>query len=241
MSCGQRSSNMTRSETLVMKLDTLIADKYQLTFDYSDSFPPTDIYGDLNYRINLTDTIGNWYDRGEKIQSYLADKFRDYFYTTDSTLVLKLSDGKESIFPKWDSENDEGYTFEHYFDKINYYLLRVQWGEGNCWMLVNRKNGLKKYISGLPYISEDNKRILTINTDLDAGYSFNGLELYSILADSIKAEFSKETVFGPTSVNWIGENQFLLRREYFKVDTITGNQDKVIDFKKVTIEKKTSR
>jgi hypothetical protein len=57
----------------------------------------------------------------------------------------------------------------------------------------------------------------------------------------IKAEFSKETVFGPTSVKWIGENQFLLGREYFKVDTITGNQDKVIEFNKVTIEKKTSR
>jgi hypothetical protein len=85
------------------------------------------------------------------------------------------------------------------------------------------------------------KKILTTNTDLDAGYSFNGLELYSILADSIKAEFSKETVFGPTSVKWIGENQFLLGREYFKVDTITGNQDKVIEFNKVTIEKKTSR
>jgi hypothetical protein len=38
-----------------------------------------------------------------------------------------------------------------------------------------------------------------------------------------------------------GENQFLLGREYFKVDTITGNQDKVIEFNKVTIEKKTSR
>jgi hypothetical protein len=139
---------MTSSETQVMKLDTLIADKYQLTFDYSDSFPPTDIYGDLNYRIKLTDTIGNWYDRAEKIQSYLADMFRDYFYTTDSTLVLKLADGKESIFAKWDSENDEGYTFEHYFDKIDYYLLRVQWGEGNCWMLVNRKMDLKNTLMG---------------------------------------------------------------------------------------------
>jgi hypothetical protein len=118
-------------------------------FNYSDSFPLTDIYGDLKYRINLTDTIGNWHDRAVKIQSYLADRFHDYFYTTDSTLVLTLADGKESIFAKWDSVNAEGYTFEHYFDKIDYYLLRVQWGEGNCWMLVNRKNGFKKYIKWL--------------------------------------------------------------------------------------------
>lgn len=223
-----------------MKLDTLIADKYQLTFDYSDSFPPTDIYGDLNYRINLTDTIGNWHDRAVKIQSYLADKFLDYFYTTDSTLVLKLADGKESVFAKWDNEFDEGYTFEHYFDKFDYFLLRVQWGEGNCWMLVNRKNGFKKYISGIPYISLDKKQILTINEDLEAGYSFNGIELYSIIADSIKTEFRKETVFGPTAVKWISGNQFLLQREYFHVDTLTGNHKNIIDFKKVTIEKLTN-
>ena len=240
-SCGQRNSNTTKSETQLITLDTLIADNYQLTFNYSDSFPLTDIYGDLKYRINLTDTIGNWHDRAVKIQSYLADRFHDYFYTTDSTLVLTLADGKESIFAKWDSVNAEGYTFEHYFDKIDYYLLRVQWDEGNCWMLVNRKNGFKKYISGLPYISVDNKQILTINTDLEAGYSFNGIELYSLNADSIKVEFSKETVFGPISVKWISENQFLLRREYFYVDTITGNQDNIIDFKKVTIEKKNSQ
>lgn len=241
VSCGQRNNNTTSSQTSIMTLDTLTADNYVMTFYNSDSFPPTDIYGDLNYRINLTDTIGNWHTRAEKIQNYLADKFRDYFFTTDSTLVLKLADGKTTSFLKWDNEKDEGYNFEHYFDKIDYYLLRVQWGEGNCWMLVNRQNGFKKYISGLPYISLDNKQIITTNTDLEAGYSFNGLELYSILADSLQTEFSKETVFGPTDVKWISQNEFLIRREHFHVDTITGNQDNIIDYKRVTIEKKTSQ
>jgi hypothetical protein len=240
VSCGQRNNNTNSSQTPVITLDTLTVDNYVLTFHYSDSFPPTDIYGDLTYRTNLTDTIGNWHNRAVKIQSYLADRFRNYFYTTDSTLVLKLADGNILSFANWDSENDEGYTFEHYFNKIEYYLLRVQWGEGNCWMLVNRKNGFKKYISGLPHVSLDNKQILTTNTDLEAGYSFNGLELYSILADSLKTEFRKETVFGPTAVKWISKNEFLLRREHFHVDTTTGNQDNIIDYKKVIIEKKPS-
>ena len=224
-----------------MTLDTLTANNFVLTFYNSDSFPSTDIYGDLKYRINLTDTIGNWHNRAIKIQSYFANKFRDYFFTTDSTLILKLADGKTLSFLKWDNEKDEGYNFEHYFDKIDYYLLRVQWVEGNCWMLVNRKNGFKKYISGLPYISLDNKQILTTNIDLEAGYSFNGLELCSILADSLKTEFSTETVFGPKDVKWISNNEFLLRREHFHVDTITGNQDNIIDYKRVTLEKKTSQ
>lgn len=241
VSCGLRNNNATIDKTAELALDTLTADNYVLTFENADSFPTTDIYGDLHYRISLTDTIGNWHNRAAKIQAYLIDKLGDYFYTTDSTLVLKLADGKTTSFLKWDNEKDEGYNFEHYFDKIGYYLLRVQWGEGNCWMLVNRQNGFKKYISGLPYISLDNKKILTTNTDLEAGYSFNGLELYSILADSLKTEFSKETIFGPTDVKWISDNEFLLRREHFHVDTITGNQDDIIDYKRVTIEKKTSQ
>ena len=120
-------------------------------------------------------------------------------------------------------------------------MLRVQFGEGNCWMLVNKKNGFKRYISGLPYISNDNKKIITVNTDLEAGYSFNGLELFSILTDSLRTEFSKETEWGPTDVKWINENQVFLKREHFLVDSITSNQDNIIDYKLMTIEKKTSR
>jgi hypothetical protein len=240
VSCRQSNNNITSSQASITALDTLIADNYVLTFYNSDSFPTNDIYGDLNYRINLTDTIGNWHDRAKKIQSYLIDKFRDYFYTTDSTLVLKLAGGKTLSFVNWDSVKNEGYNFEHYFDKIDYYLLRVQWHEGNCWMLVNRKNGFKKYINGLPYISLDNKQIIAINADLETGYSFNGLELYSILTDSLKKEFIKETAFGTTNVKWISENQFLLQREHFQVDSITGNQNYIIDYKRVKVEKKTN-
>lgn len=244
VSCGQKYNSGSKKQVdplSTLTLDTLISDNYVLTFENTDSFPTTDIYGDLNYRISLTDTIGNWHNRAAKIQAYLIGKFGDYFYTTDSTLVLRLANGKTESFANWNSEKDEGYNFEHYFDKIDYYLLRVQWGEGNCWMLVNRKNGFKKYISGLPYFSADNKQIISINTDLEAGYSFNGLELYSILADSLKTEFIKKTLFGPTDAKWISENQFLLRREHFHVDTITGNQANIIDYKRVTIEKKTSQ
>lgn len=238
--CGKRDENSSTDQAIVIGLDTIKADNYLLTFESSDSFVLTDIYGDLSYRIKLTDTIGNWHNRAEKIQSYLINKFGNYFYSTDSSLVLKLSNESVMNFPKWDDETEEGYNFEHYFDKIDYYLLRVQWSEGNCWMLVNRKNGFKKYIYGLPYISKDNKKIITINSDLEAGYSFNGIELYTILEDSIRTEFSKETEWGPTDVKWINENQFFIKREHFHVDSITGNQDNIIDYKQVTIEKKNS-
>ncbi len=223
----------------VSDLDSIVTDNYVISFQDAKSFTTTDIYGDLKHRIDITDSIGNSHDRAKKIQDYLQLKFSNYFITTDSTIILKLANGQLLTFPYWDSNKNEGYNFEHYFKEIDYYLLRVQWGEGNCWLMVNRKNGFKKYISGLPYIYKD--KILTINTDLEAGYSFNGVELYTLKNDTLKKEFSRETTWGPADVNWINDNQFLVKREHFYVDSITGKQDNKIDYKLGIIKRKNSR
>ena len=244
--CGQskRSSEEKSIDTLYEKsmelsFDTLRANNYLLFFENADKFKETDIYGDLDYRKKLTDTIeGNWSTKARKIQDYLlANRFQEYFYLTDSTLVLKLANGNTMSFDRdiedWNNDGLSEYIFAHYFDKIDYYLLIIQYYEGSSWMLVNRKNGFKKDILGLPYISEDNKKIIAINSDLVAGYNFNGIALYTILTDSLRMEFRKETEWGPLDVKWINENEFLLKREHFPEGE--GN----IDFKRVRIEKKT--
>lgn len=220
------------------QLDTLLADKYILNFVNADSFPQTDIFGDLAFRNQLTDTIPNFYDRSLRIQNYLLDKFGEYFMTTDSSLILILANEQTMTFPIWDDIKGVGYTFGHYFETINYYLIRVQFVEGNCWMLVNRDNGYKTYISGLPYLSPDNKKILTINTDLEAGYSFNGIELYSVLRDSLQTEFIKETNWGPVDLKWINDNQVYLKRLQLDLDSITQQLVERFDYKLMTIEKR---
>lgn len=240
ISCAERTDNLS-IQTSEFSSDTLEAGKYVLSFENSDSFPTTDIYGDLTFRRQLTDTIGNWHERAEKIELYLTTKYSGYFFTEDSTLSLKLGNGAMERFPKWDQENEVGYNFEHYFENIDYYLLRVQLPEGNSWMLVNRKNGFRKYINGLPYISKDGKKILAINSDLEAGYSFTGIELYTILKDSLQQEMSKETKWGPVDIKWINENQFLIKREIPHFDSLTENLTSTFQFKEVTIRKKTSR
>lgn len=239
--CGQRSNSNSTGQTTALALDTLVTEDYILTFDSTDDFATTDIYGDLNYRITLTDSLDNWGTKAAAIQSYLLKKSYQYFYVTDSTLVVMLMNGTTKIFSNINNENDDykHYYFEHYFNKIDYYLISVSLYEGGYWILVNRKNGFSKVICGLPYISNDNKKIVSINSDLDAGYTFNGIELFSILTDSLRTEFRKATQWGPIDVKWVSENQFLIKREHFNVDSITGYQNNIIDYKRVTIEKKT--
>lgn len=219
--------------------DTLVANNYLLLIAGADSFPPTDGFGDLAYRNRLTDTMDNAHKKAIHIQAYLrTTKLGAYFCTTDSTVVVRLANGKTASFANWDNEKEEGYTFVHYLDKIDYYLLRVQWVEGNCWMLVNRKNGNKHYLSGFPYVSPDNKQMMAIGADLEAGYSFNGLALYTIHADSLQMVFSKETPWGPLTMKWVNEQQFLLKREHFYADTLTGMLHNRIDYARVTLQTK---
>jgi len=222
-------------------IETIVSGEYLLSFSSTDSFPPTDIYGDLPQRNNLTENSGNYYEMALKIQNYLSEKFKDYFYTTSSNLVLKLSSGKTISFLKKDNKDGSRITFEHYFKEIDYFLLRVFWDEGGCWMLVNRKNGFKQYIYGLPYISPDNKLIITTNSDLWGGYTFNGIELYSIQPDTLKVEFREETKFGPRSVKWVSVNRFLLERGIIKEDESTGDAQEVTDFISVLIEKRNGK
>lgn len=244
VSCNNRNSGndeKSNRDSVFSKTDTLIASNYLLTFEKADSFKRTDIFGDLDTRLKMTDKIDNSHEEAQTIQKHLSKKFGDYFYTTDTTLVLKLSNGKTESFPLWDEKKEEGFSFVHFFDKIDYILLHVQWYEGNCWMLVNRKNGMKKYINGLPYISLDNKKIIAINTDLEAAYSFNGIELYLITSDSLKLEFSRETKWGPKDLKWLSDNQISLKREIVHFDSIKGVQNNIFDFCNVRIEKINSR
>jgi len=244
ISCNLRSSENTekmKKDSVNMKIDTLVANNYLLTFEKTDSFKRSDIFGDFDFRLKLTKNIDNSFEEAVIVQKYLSKKFSDYFYTTDTTLVLKLSTGNITSFPFCNEKNEIGYYFENYFKNIDYYLLEVMWDEGYCWMLVNRKNGYKKEIKGLPYISLDNKKIIAINSDLEAGYSFNGIELYSIMSDSLKLEFSRETTWGPTDLKWLSENQILLKREYINVDSVSKAQNYKSEFKRVKIDKMNSR
>jgi hypothetical protein len=241
LSCGQKSFKKLNKHVLSQKIDTLVSGDYILYFENGDSFEKSDNYGDLNTRIELTKTIDNSHRSAFKIQEYLSEKYSKYFYTNDSTLILKLSNGNIVPFPYWDNLKDEGYNFEHYFENIDYYLLRVQYSEGNSWMLVNRKNGFKTYILGEPYISPDNKKLITIDCDLIANYNFTGIGLYSISKDSLKKEFLRETKWCPIDIKWISKNQFLLKREILNFDTITYNENSEIEYKLVTIKNKTSQ
>jgi len=228
-SCTQLTSTSKNNDSSKVTLkDTLIAGDYILNVEEICSFQTNDFYNNC-YALEAED---------------LKNIFGNYFTKTDNVLSLKLANGKTVKYVDVKSEDDSiqiergvHYEFKYYFEDIEYYLLDVGLWEGGYGLLVNRKNGLSKEITGLPYISKNHKKIICINEDLESGYTTNGIELYTVLNDSLQTEFRKSIEgWGPADISWINENQILLKTERFQNET----GERITEFKRVTIEKKTS-
>jgi hypothetical protein len=228
-SCNQSSSisNNNNTSDIGSPIDTLMAGDYILNFEEICSYKSDNFYNN-NYNFSSENIRNN---------------FADYFSKKDSILSLKLANGEVIKFIDFESdaenlnvENVVSYDFKYYFKDIDYYLLDVRLWEGGYGLLVNRKNGFSKAINGNPYISRNHKKILCINNNLESEYTVNGIELYTILNDSLTTEFRLPIGgWGPADINWINENQFLLKKERFENET----RDLITEFKRVTISKKT--
>lgn len=194
--------------------DTISIGNYILYFTPTDSitFPP--YYSDQKIRDSIWHIFGNSHDAANAVESYLKKKLPEIFAADDSTLTVHLVNGKKLVLPKWDEEEMRGYCFEGYSPEIDYVMLFVQYYEGSAYMLVNRKNGYNRQIHGKPYFSNNHKSFITVNVDMEAHYSFNGIEYYTVTADSIIQQFELDIAnWGPNNAKWISGNSIILGKE----------------------------
>lgn len=240
VSCGNKNKVTTNLEipsevsTIYNDDEIIKAGKYELRLEKSESFEETDIFGDKELIDSLIKSYEDPKFNPKHYDTYFKDKFGQYFYNTDSALIVKLADGSELRLENnlEDGDSYQEHSFYYYFPEIDYYLIDILIYEGFYRKLINRKNGYTKIIFGKPYVSKDKSKIICINSDLEAGFTFNGIELYSIKADSLQTEFVFETEWGPIDLKWINENQLLLKIEYF------SSTQELIDYKLVTLNKK---
>ena len=195
----------------------------------AEKIPPP--YSDQALREKMTKDIGNWQNRAEKVEEYLAKKTEGkYFKRSGRSLTLFLENNRQLVLTDQGAEEDEndneyeGYNFEHFFEKNNFYLIYVQYYEGSAYMLVNRKTGAKEYIIGIPYFSPSGKKILAINIDLEAAFDTNGIQLLTLKGDTLRSEFLLEpSTWGPTAAKWLSENEVLLEKQIIRYEKSSSN------------------
>lgn len=194
--------------------DTISIGNYILYFAPTDSIPFAPYYSDQKIRDSFWRTFGNSHDAANAVEHYLKKKLPGIFTSNDSTITLQLADGKKLALPKWDEEEMKGYCFEGYFPGIDYIILYVHYYEGSAYALVNRKNGFMREIWGTPYFANNHNSFITANVDMEAGYSFNGIEYYTLTTDSVVRQFVLGiTNWGPNTAKWISGNSIVLGKE----------------------------
>ena len=154
------------------------------------------------------------------------------FHDIETRLVIKfLYLGHDSIVDRYDpvrvllqARVVRNHTYRFAF-------IREQYGEGNTWHVLDRKNGKLTPVDGYPLFSPNGKAFVAIQTDLDAQYSSTRMDVYDASGPAPRRLFQtltdEESLFpkwGPVSVYWCDNATIVFQRAvgeaYVRSDTL---------------------
>ena len=151
-----------------------------------------------------------------EIENYLISKTVNNYRKDSIDRFVKLLNGEwmKVHLNKHYEEADQ--TFERYFEETGYYLFRVQLFEGNYYKLINNKNGKETILRGRPFWSPNNEFVISVISDIDAGYSANGLSIYKLRTGELsEIAFISPIDWGPSAAKWTSNNEIILLCDYY--------------------------
>ncbi len=182
------------------------------------------------------DSIANQYDNSEEryraIETFQIKKFNPPIKIQGRERIVRLQDGTDIILvPDTANDLERTYAFVKEFRQYDFFLFRVQWFEGNNFFLLNTKTGEKTYTIGQVYFNHVGNFLLSINDDIEAGYSGNGFQLFTIGKGRTLSEIWKyDPSWAPEQIKWVNDNTFIVRGYTFA----TGYK-MIFFYKKITI------
>jgi hypothetical protein len=161
-------------------LDTTftLKDNIRLNIQLTDSIYVPEYFLDNKTLDSISNTYNNWHLRSLAIEKYLLKKNKNYTKRDTSGLFIKMKNGEWTLISLDPMTDEVDNTFEHYFKDYGYYSVRTQWGEGNGYKLINDLTGEITNLFGRPYFSPNRQYIISVNADIEAGYSENGFQLF---------------------------------------------------------------
>lgn len=136
-----------------------------------------------------------------RFESALLRKYNQLFKRNKQGLAVQLVTGRTLFIP----DRNKSFDVVEYNSQTKYAIVRVQFGEGNTWRVINLKDGSNTEISGYPLFSPDAQFFVATALDLFAGYSLNVLRIYKVTDSAPKlvwdANCDKEN-WGPSAPMW---------------------------------------
>lgn len=129
------------------------------------------------------------------------------------TLFLSLIDKTLHFI---DDSSDNATTFVKYLyfgrnQSLGQLELYAGLYEGSLYVLLDTETGDTTYTIGPPVISPDKSKFICANSDMEAGYDFNGLEVYSNTHPPKLLCRRELTDWGPQEIKWVSEKEMLVR------------------------------
>jgi len=141
------------------------------------------------------------------------------------TLYLKLENGTiKKLGNQTDSEGPDfaAYTYITKLSDINYYVVFCSGMEWFSYLAINAKTGKETYMCGAPAVSPNKKYLASSCFDLQAGFVFNGIEMYDIEKDSLKLNWKRElTKWGAEELAWMDDHTLVAKK--LSIDTASSN------------------
>lgn len=197
-------------------LDTtlIFLDNLQLTLKHTDSIFINEYY--LNSKIidSLTKPHDNRHIEALEIEKYLLKTYNNFAKRDTNGLYIKLQNGNWKLLTLDSMTDETDNTFEYYFENFGFYSIRVQWGEGNGYKLVNKLDGTETNLFGRPYFSPNGQLIISVNADIEAGYSSNGFQLFK--NENGKLELLgnyQPSTWGPYIAKWTDNDKLVLKNQ----------------------------
>ena len=130
------------------------------------------------------------------------------FYTLNKNKVILKNDTAMD-----NMESFANYSFQGSIPDINHWLVKGSYWEYWDYILINKATGKKINAYSLPLISPGRDFIICGNLDLDAGFTFNGFQLFYIKNGEIEAplELALE-IWGPQNLKWAGPNELVCEK-----------------------------
>ncbi len=137
-----------------------------------------------------------------------------------NTLEFKLKTGHDLRLPDVDLLEDQSnansfvkYYFESYDNRIDHFIVRNSYFEGESFSVINRSNGVVYTLDAFPNVSPDNRRICTV--DICDFMCKNELKIFTVSNRGITLEYSlhPEEYWASGDARWIDARTIQVRKE----------------------------
>lgn len=145
----------------------------------------------------------------KKVRTKQLKKDAQYVSENEDKIVLTLLTGKEIEFKNKNSDTPDEDDFLQkdyleYLPKVGFFVFRNNLYEGGSYSLVNDKSGKEIIIQGFPKVSPDAKHLIAANQDAEAGFEFNGIQIFGFPNGRFEKLLEKEfDNLEPHTPKWI--------------------------------------